>query len=105
MKINYVASPFWTFGVVAALMAAPALADNGRGDLVTLLGADGDRFGHCLGRKSRRKTVRGQYMLMLGAPRNEDSSSAIAERIGNAPAGGLAKVEHVLDLDAQRAWL
>ena len=27
MKINYFASPFWTFGVIAAL-AAPALADN-----------------------------------------------------------------------------
>ncbi len=35
--------------------------------------------------------------FMLGAPRNEDSSGAIASRIGaNASAGGLAKLPHVL---------
>ncbi len=35
--------------------------------------------------------------LMLGAPRNEDTSGAIAQRIGATPsAGGLAKLPHVL---------
>jgi uncharacterized protein GlcG (DUF336 family) len=35
--------------------------------------------------------------FMLGAPRNEDSSGAIARRIGaNASAGGLAKLPHIL---------
>jgi uncharacterized protein GlcG (DUF336 family) len=36
-------------------------------------------------------------VLMLGAPRNEDSSGAIAQRIGATPsAGGLAKLPHIL---------
>jgi uncharacterized protein GlcG (DUF336 family) len=36
-------------------------------------------------------------VLMLGAPRNEDSSGAIAQRMGGAPsAGGLAKLPHIL---------
>ena len=36
-------------------------------------------------------------VLMLGAPRNEDTSSAIAQRIGQTPsAGGLAKLPRVL---------
>jgi uncharacterized protein GlcG (DUF336 family) len=36
-------------------------------------------------------------VLMLGAPRNEDSSGAIAQRIGGTPsAGGLAKLPHIL---------
>jgi uncharacterized protein GlcG (DUF336 family) len=36
-------------------------------------------------------------VLMLGASRNEDTSSAIAQRIGQAPsAGGLAKLPRVL---------
>lgn len=36
-------------------------------------------------------------VLMLGAPRNEDSSGAITQRIGGAPsAGGLAKLPHIL---------
>jgi len=36
-------------------------------------------------------------VLMLGASCNEDSSGAIAQRIGQAPsAGGLAKLPHVL---------
>jgi uncharacterized protein GlcG (DUF336 family) len=35
--------------------------------------------------------------LMLGAPRNEDSSGAVAKRMGpNASAGGLAKLPHIL---------
>ena len=35
--------------------------------------------------------------LMLGAPRNENSSGAVASRIGaNATAGGLAKLPHIL---------
>jgi len=35
--------------------------------------------------------------LMLGAPRNEDTSGAIAQRIGATPsAGGLAKLPHIL---------
>jgi uncharacterized protein GlcG (DUF336 family) len=34
---------------------------------------------------------------MLGAPRNENSSGAVASRIGaNATAGGLAKLPHIL---------
>jgi hypothetical protein len=34
---------------------------------------------------------------MLGAPRNEDSSAAVAKRMGaNASAGGLAKLRHIL---------
>lgn len=36
-------------------------------------------------------------VLMLGAPRNEDSSGAIAQRMGKTPsAGGLAKLPHIL---------
>jgi uncharacterized protein GlcG (DUF336 family) len=36
-------------------------------------------------------------VLMLGAPRNEDTSGAIAQRMGAAPsAGGLAKLPHIL---------
>jgi uncharacterized protein GlcG (DUF336 family) len=36
-------------------------------------------------------------VLMLGAPRNEDTSGAIAQRIGATPsAGGLAKLPHIL---------
>lgn len=36
-------------------------------------------------------------VLMLGAPRNEDTSGAIAQRMGATPsAGGLAKLPHVL---------
>ena len=35
--------------------------------------------------------------IMLGAPRNEDSSGAVAKRMGaNASPGGLAKLPHVL---------
>jgi uncharacterized protein GlcG (DUF336 family) len=35
--------------------------------------------------------------FMLGAPRNEDSSGAIASRMGASPsAGGLAKLPHIL---------
>lgn len=35
--------------------------------------------------------------LMLGAPRNEDTTGAIAQRIGPTPsAGGLAKLPHIL---------
>ena len=35
--------------------------------------------------------------LMLGGPRNEDSSAAVAKRMGgNASAGGLAKLRHIL---------
>ena len=35
--------------------------------------------------------------FMLGAPRNEDSSGAVAKRMGgNASAGGLAKLRHIL---------
>lgn len=35
--------------------------------------------------------------IMLGAPRNEDSSAAVAKRMGgNASPGGLAKLPHVL---------
>ena len=36
-------------------------------------------------------------VFMLGAPRNEDSSGAIAQRMGGTPsAGGLAKLPHIL---------
>jgi uncharacterized protein GlcG (DUF336 family) len=36
-------------------------------------------------------------VLMLGASRNEDTSSAIVQRMGNTPsAGGLAKLPHIL---------
>lgn len=36
-------------------------------------------------------------VLMLGAPRNEDTSGAIAQRMGQTPsAGGLAKLPHIL---------
>jgi uncharacterized protein GlcG (DUF336 family) len=36
-------------------------------------------------------------VLMLGGPRNEDTSSAIVQRMGAAPsAGGLAKLSHIL---------
>jgi uncharacterized protein GlcG (DUF336 family) len=36
-------------------------------------------------------------VLMLGGPRNEDTSSAIVQRMGTAPsAGGLAKLSHIL---------
>ena len=35
--------------------------------------------------------------FMLGAPRNEDTSGAVAKRMGaNASAGGLAKLPHIL---------
>jgi uncharacterized protein GlcG (DUF336 family) len=35
--------------------------------------------------------------FMLGAPRNEDTSGAIAQRMGQTPsAGGLAKLPHIL---------
>jgi uncharacterized protein GlcG (DUF336 family) len=35
--------------------------------------------------------------LMLGAPRNEDTTGAVSQRLGaNASAGGLAKLPHVL---------
>ena len=126
MKINYFASPFWTFGVIAAL-ATPALADNvltthrlsaglaaeavaeavavcaKQGYKVTAAIVDTDGIVQALLRGDGASMVafatasdKAFTVLMLGAPRNEDSSSAIAERIGNAPAGGLAKVEHVL---------
>ena len=36
-------------------------------------------------------------VLMLGGPRNEDTSSAIVQRMGaTASAGGLAKLSHIL---------
>ena len=36
-------------------------------------------------------------VLMLGGPRNEDTSSAIVQRMGATPsAGGLAKLSHIL---------
>ena len=127
MKINYFASPFWTFGVIAAL-AAPALADNvltthrlsaglaaeavaeavavcaKQGYKVTAAIVDTDGVVQALLRGDGASMVafatasdKAFTVLMLGAPRNEDSSAAIAERIGNAPsAGGLAKVRHVL---------
>ena len=129
MKINYFyfASPFWTFGVIAAL-ATPALADNvltthrlsaglaaeavteavaacaKQGYMVTAAIVDTDGVVQALLRGDDASMVafatasdKAFTVLMLGATRNEDSSGAIAERIGNAPSpGGLAKVEHVL---------
>jgi len=127
MKIDYFASPFWTFGVIAAL-AAPALADNvltthrlsaglaaeavteavavcaKQGYKVTAAIVDTDGVVQALLRGDDASMVafatasdKAFTVLMLGATRNEDSSGAIAERIGNAPsAGGLAKVKHVL---------
>ncbi|MGA7387733.1 MAG: heme-binding protein [Pseudolabrys sp.] len=126
MKSNYLASPFWAFGVVAAL-AGPALADNvltthrlsaglaaeavaeavavcaKQGYKVTAAIVDTDGVVQALLRGDDASMVafatasdKAFTVLMLGAARNEDSSGAIAERIGNAPAGGLAKVQHVL---------
>src|SRR6516225_5471167 len=107
MKINYFASPFWTFGVVAAL-AAPALADNvltthrlsaglaaeavteavavcaNQGYKVTAAIVDTDGVVQALLRGDDASMVafatasdKAFTVLMLGAARNEDSSGAM----------------------------
>ena len=127
MKSNYLASPFGAFGVVAALagpaladnvltthrlsagLAAEAVAEAvavcaKQGYKVTAAIVDTDGVVQAQLRGDGASMVafatasdKAFTVLMLGAARNEDSSGAIAERIGNAPsAGGLAKVEHVL---------
>ena len=123
----YFALPFWTFGVIAALaapaladnlltthrlsagLAAEAVTEAvavcaKQGYKVTAAIVDTDGVVQALLRGDGASMValatasdKAFTVLMLGAARNEDSSGAIAERIGNAPsAGGLAKVEHVL---------
>jgi uncharacterized protein GlcG (DUF336 family) len=55
---------------------------RGDGASMTALGAAGDKA---------------YTAIMLGGPRNEDSSGAVAKRMGaNAAAGGLAKLPHIL---------
>jgi uncharacterized protein GlcG (DUF336 family) len=55
---------------------------RGDGASMTTLGAAGDKA---------------YTVLMLGAQRNEDTSGAIAQRMGATPsAGGLAKLPHIL---------
>ena len=126
MKVNYFPSPFWAFGIIATL-AGPALADNvltthrlsaelaaeavteavaacaKQGYKVIAAIVDTDGVVQALLRGDGASMAgftasdKAFTVLMLGAARNEDSSSVIAERIGNAPsAGGLAKVEHML---------
>jgi uncharacterized protein GlcG (DUF336 family) len=73
------------YKVTAAIVDADGVTQavlRGDGASMTTLSAAGDKA---------------YTVLMLGAPRNEDSSGAIAQRIGQTPsAGGLAKLPQVL---------
>jgi len=73
------------YKVTAAIVDADGVEQavlRGNGASMTALGAARDKA---------------YTAFMLGAPRNEDSSGAIASRMGaNASAGGLAKLPHIL---------
>ena len=82
--------------------AVAACAKQGYKVTATVVDLDGVDQASLRGDGASMTTLDGAHdkaytVLMLGASRNEDSSGAIAQRIGGAPsAGGLAKLPHIL---------
>ena len=86
----------------AASEAVAACAKQGYGVSATVIDTAGERQAMVRGDGATQIAVLTSYdkaytVMMLGSIRNEDSSGAIAQRIGNnQPAGGLVKVPHIL---------
>jgi uncharacterized protein GlcG (DUF336 family) len=82
--------------------AVAACAKQGYKVTATIIDADGVTQATLRGDGASMTTLgaardKAYTVFMLGAPRNEDTSGAIAQRMGATPsAGGLAKVPHIL---------
>jgi uncharacterized protein GlcG (DUF336 family) len=82
--------------------AVATCAKQGYSVTATIVDTDGMRQAMLRGDGATMTAVLTSYdkaytVIMLGASRNEDSSGAIAQRIGaNQPPGGLVKIPHVL---------
>ncbi len=85
----------------AVTEAVAACAKQGYKVTATIIDLDGVDQAFLRGDGASMTTVDAAHdkaytALMLGASRNEDSSGAIAQRIGNAAAAGLGKLPHIL---------
>jgi uncharacterized protein GlcG (DUF336 family) len=86
----------------AASAAVAACAKQGYKVTAAIVDADGVQQAMLRGDGASMTTLgaardKAYTAFMLGAPRNEDSSGAIASRMGGTPsAGGLAKLPHIL---------
>jgi uncharacterized protein GlcG (DUF336 family) len=86
----------------AAAAAVASCAGKGYKVTATVIDADGVPQAMLRGDGASMTTLgasrdKAYTAFMLGAPRNEDSSAAVAKRMGaNSPAGGLAKLRHIL---------
>lgn len=86
----------------AVTEAVAACAKQGYKVTATIIDADGVTQATLRGDGASMTTLgaardKAYTVFMLGAPRNEDTSGAIAQRMGATPsAGGLAKVPHIL---------
>ena len=86
----------------AAAAAVESCAGKGYKITATVIDADGVPQAMLRGDGASMTTLgasrdKAYTAFMLGAPRNEDSSAAVAKRMGgNASAGGLAKLAHIL---------
>jgi uncharacterized protein GlcG (DUF336 family) len=86
----------------AVSAAVAACAKQGYKVTATVVDADGVQQAVLRGDGASMTTLgaardKAYTAFMLGAPRNEDSSGAIASRMGaNPSAGGLAKLPHIL---------
>jgi uncharacterized protein GlcG (DUF336 family) len=86
----------------AATEAVAACAKQGYGVTATVVDTAGETQAMVRGDGATKIAVLTSYdkaytVIMLGAARNEDSSGAIAQRIGsNQPPGGLVKEPHIL---------
>jgi uncharacterized protein GlcG (DUF336 family) len=82
--------------------AVAACAKQGYKVTATIVDADGVTQAMLRGDGASMTTLsaacdKAYTVFMLGAPRNEDTSGAIAQRMGQTPsAGGLAKLPHIL---------
>jgi uncharacterized protein GlcG (DUF336 family) len=88
----------------AAAAAVASCAKQGYKVTATVIDADGVPQAMLRGDGASMTTLgasrdKAYTVFMLGGPRNEDSSAAVAKRMGgNASAGGLAKLRHILIL-------
>jgi uncharacterized protein GlcG (DUF336 family) len=86
----------------AVAEAVAACAKQGYGVTATVVDLDGVDQASLRGDGASMTTLGAAHdkaytVLMLGGSRNEDSSGAIAQRMGGAPSsGGLAKLPHIL---------
>jgi uncharacterized protein GlcG (DUF336 family) len=86
----------------AVTEAVAACAKQGYKITATIVDSDGIEQAVLRGDGASMTTIdaardKAYTVMMLGAPRNEDSSGAIAQRMGATPsAGGLAKLPHIL---------